>query len=297
VHVREDSPECDGCPAQGLGKDMLVSGLRAEGVLYGVISAVLPSGLSIDPDEEEIFSEVAHDIGFALHHLEVWSREKAAVAALTQSEEKFRDMVENIAEVIYTVDTSGILTYFSPAITGMLGYSHEEVIGHPFMEFIVPEDREKMARVYRETLEGRNIRVEFRGFNRQGQIHMLSAMSNPIYEGGVVTGVTGVISDITEQKVAEERIASAVVQIARNLEQMAILNDSIRNPLSVIVGLADMTGGETNEKILRAAREIDDIITELDRGWIESDKVRRFLQVHHHLYHEERGEEPGGREE
>ena len=86
---------------------MLVSGLRAEGVIFGVISAVLPAVLSIDPDEEEIFSEVAHDIGFALHHLETWAREKAAVAALAQSEQKYRDLVENVAEVIYTLDTSG----------------------------------------------------------------------------------------------------------------------------------------------------------------------------------------------
>jgi hypothetical protein len=165
------------------------------------------------------------------------------------------------------------------------------------MNYVVPDDRERLTKVYLDTLAGESVKIEFRGYDRDGGIHVFSAMSNPTYEDGEVTGVTGVLSDITEQKEAEERIASAVTQIARNLEQMAILNDSIRNPLSVIVGLADMAGGETNEKILRAAREIDDIITELDRGWIKSDKVRRFLQVHHHLYPEEREEEAEGREE
>jgi PAS domain S-box-containing protein len=596
VQFRGDSPECEVCPVKGRGNDRLVSGLRAEGVLYGVISAVLPAGLSTDPEEKEIFSEVAHDIGFALHHLVVWEREQAAVVALAQSEEKYRELVENIPEVIFTMDVSGNFTYISPAIMGILGYSSEEVTGHHYAEVTLPEELQKMDKAFREGLAGRTARIEFRAIDNEQKIHIVSAVINPVFEDGMttITGLSGIVADITEQKKAEEarelentrvrvllelhtlaeapeedirnsalhgalvvtrsslgflglvsedesrliihawsketmancnvpntplhfsvttgglwadsirekrtvivndyarekgkkgypeghiaitrfmvvpvfeggrvravvavanreepyfeesvaaittlgnafwelvrrrraeqdlrtrqhelveaqslahvgsleynihedtliwseeisrivgitpdeipkspagfiryiapedqdrvreameevisyggehdmehgvirpdgtkrtvhfriraipddqgrpmrvigtsqditeqkrdeeRIASAVAQIARNLEQMAILNDSIRNPLSVIVGLADMAGGETNKKILRAAREIDDIITELDRGWIKSDKVRRFLQVHHHLYPEEREEEAEGREE
>ncbi len=94
--------------------------------------------------------------------------------------------------------------------------------------------------------------------------------------------------DITEQKKAEEKISGAVVQISRNVEEMAILNDSIRNPLAIIVGLADLEGGETNRRIIKAAGDIDNIISRLDRGWIESEKVRRFLRVHHQLYEEKK---------
>jgi PAS domain S-box-containing protein len=94
--------------------------------------------------------------------------------------------------------------------------------------------------------------------------------------------------DITEQKKAEERVSEAVVQISRNVEEMAILNDSIRNPLAIIVGIADLEGGATNMQIIKAAGEIDNIITRLDRGWIESEKVRRYLRIHHQFYEDKK---------
>lgn len=67
-------------------------------------------------------------------------------------------------------------------------------------------------------------------------------------------------------------------QIDKNIEQLAILGDHIRNPLTVIVGLADLHESEISEKIIHQARIIDDIVTQLDRGWIESEKIKEFLR-------------------
>lgn len=74
---------------------------------------------------------------------------------------------------------------------------------------------------------------------------------------------------------------AALLQIEKNLEQMAILNDHIRNPLTVIVGLVDMQGGEIRDSVLKQAAEIDCIINKLDVGWLESEKIREFLKKHH----------------
>ncbi|MBN1194062.1 MAG: PAS domain S-box protein [Methanomicrobiaceae archaeon] len=70
-------------------------------------------------------------------------------------------------------------------------------------------------------------------------------------------------------------------QIEKNIEQMAVLNDHIRNPLQAIVGLADLQGGEMAEKIFGQAQEIDRIIHRLDIGWVESTKIREFLVKHY----------------
>ncbi|MDD1680040.1 MAG: chemotaxis protein, partial [Methanoregula sp.] len=58
----------------------------------------------------------------------------------------------------------------------------------------------------------------------------------------------------------------------------AILGDHIRNPLAVIVGLSSLAPGDITDKIILQAREIDRIITQLDMGWIESEKVRDFIK-------------------
>jgi sensor domain CHASE-containing protein len=84
--------------------------------------------------------------------------------------------------------------------------------------------------------------------------------------------------EIFQRKLIEVQKREAYEQIERNIEQFAILGDHIRNPLAVIVGLADLSGGTPGEKILEQAKVIDGIIDQLDRGWIESEKVREFLR-------------------
>jgi PAS domain S-box-containing protein len=84
--------------------------------------------------------------------------------------------------------------------------------------------------------------------------------------------------EILQRKLTEAQKREAYEQIEKNIEQFAILGDHIRNPLAVIVGLADLTEGEASGRILEQARLIDGIIDQLDRGWIESEKVREFLR-------------------
>ncbi|MFA6226772.1 MAG: PAS domain-containing protein [Methanoregula sp.] len=84
--------------------------------------------------------------------------------------------------------------------------------------------------------------------------------------------------DITDRKQMEIVKRKALEQIEQNIEQFAILGDHIRNPLVVIMGLSSLAPGEITDKIILQAREIDRIITQLDMGWIESEKVRDFIR-------------------
>jgi signal transduction histidine kinase len=84
--------------------------------------------------------------------------------------------------------------------------------------------------------------------------------------------------DITDRKQMEIVKREALEQIEQNIEQFAILGDHIRNPLAVIMGLSSLAPGEISDKIILQAREIDRIITQLDMGWIESEKVRDFIK-------------------
>ena len=87
--------------------------------------------------------------------------------------------------------------------------------------------------------------------------------------------------EIFQRQLIEAQKREAYEQIEKNIEQFAILGDHIRNPLAVIVGLADLSGGEVSVKILDQAKLIDGIIDQLDRGWIESEKVREFLRKYY----------------
>jgi len=89
--------------------------------------------------------------------------------------------------------------------------------------------------------------------------------------------------DITDKKQMEAVKRQALEQIEKNIEQFAILGDHIRNPLAVIVGLSSLTPGDVTDKIVLQAREIDRIVTQLDQGWIESEKVREFIKRYYRV--------------
>ena len=96
--------------------------------------------------------------------------------------------------------------------------------------------------------------------------------------------------DITDKKQNESVKRKALEQIEKNIEQFAILGDHIRNPLAVIVGLSSLVPGDVTDKIILQAREIDRIVTQLDQGWIESEKVREFIKRYYMVGVQEPGE-------
>jgi hypothetical protein len=89
-----------------------------------------------------------------------------------------------------------------------------------------------------------------------------------------------VARNISERKEAGKLKLEAFRQIEKNMEQFAILNDHLRNPLQVIVGLTLLHGEneEISQNILPQAEVINHIVHQLDQGWIESEKIRDWLK-------------------
>ncbi|ADN36716.1 putative methyl-accepting chemotaxis sensory transducer [Methanolacinia petrolearia DSM 11571] len=84
--------------------------------------------------------------------------------------------------------------------------------------------------------------------------------------------------DDLERKEMEKQVAISIKQIEDNISKLSILNDEIRNPLTVILAWAEMVEDDkTKELLLKQIYEIDSKITDLDRGWLQSEKVWKFL--------------------
>jgi PAS domain S-box-containing protein len=84
--------------------------------------------------------------------------------------------------------------------------------------------------------------------------------------------------DITEETRLREEQEIAIRQIDRNLGQLAALNDEIRNPLTLIAAWTELDSPPNRAKIMDGVRRINEIIDRIDTGYVESEKVRKFLQ-------------------
>ncbi|OPX74134.1 MAG: two-component response regulator [Methanoregulaceae archaeon PtaU1.Bin059] len=80
-----------------------------------------------------------------------------------------------------------------------------------------------------------------------------------------------------------EREKVALEQITRILEQLATLNDLIRNPLQGIVGYVSLLDDPSCEKVIDLCMQVNEIVDKLDQGYLESKKVRSYLERHEHV--------------
>ena len=134
---------------------------------------------------------------------------KLADEALRQSEEKYRDLVENSNEIIFTLDENAVVTYISPAVESIGGFRPEEVIGRSSTEFIHADDLADVAMSLQNVLAGELDPTEYRLRTKAGGYRWVRSASKPIYEGSEIVGVRGVLVDITEKRAAEDALRAS----------------------------------------------------------------------------------------
>lgn len=129
--------------------------------------------------------------------------------ALRESEEKYRRLVEDMSEVVYVTDRDGRLTYVSPSIETVLGYTPAEAIGRNFADFVHREDLSKMQAGFANLLAGHSQTNEYRMIAPSGDTCWVLTFSSPVVEGSRVVGIHGLVTDITQQKLAQEALQAS----------------------------------------------------------------------------------------
>lgn len=134
---------------------------------------------------------------------------KKAEKALQESEERYRQLVENAGAVIFALDKEGTITYLSPAFQSAFGHSPSELIGQSFAPFVHPEDLPEIAKRTAQVLSGLpdTEPMEWRIILPwSGELIWVRVYSQPTLEGNSVVGLQGIMVDITGSKQAEEVI-------------------------------------------------------------------------------------------
>jgi PAS domain S-box-containing protein len=136
---------------------------------------------------------------------EIQERTRAEIA-LRESEEKYRELVENLSDIIYAVDREGTITYISSAVEHHLGYETEDVVGAHVSRFIHPEDMPRLQEALSGSSPGDMPQSEYRVISKSGEVRWMRASSRPILIEGRLSGLRGVLSDITERKQMERHL-------------------------------------------------------------------------------------------
>ncbi|MFA7562037.1 MAG: PAS domain S-box protein [Methanoculleus sp.] len=225
------------------------------------------------PEEQMLLDSITNRLGQFLEQLQ-------AEAAFEESEEKFRGIAQRSFDLIVTSYLNCGLNYISPAMERILGYTPEEMVGTDWEDYILPTSllvwREGRRRVLRgEQVE--KLQIEVR--RKDGETAILELNESPIIERKAIVGFQVIGRDISERVLHERLREQAFDMTERNIAQFAVLADHVRHPLQVIMGVADLLSDETiAEKLREQVRRVNMQISELDREWMESRKIREFLK-------------------
>jgi len=154
------------------------------------------------PDGRDVRVEFATDI----------TEQRRAETALRNSERRYRELAESLPVGIYEADLDGRLTYANRAAFEMFGYTEEDLDrGMHYLQVIVPEERDEAVRRSMAVREGRPLEKTEYTFLRKDSTRFTGQLeARPVIREGVVTASTGVVSDISDRKRAEEALRDSL---------------------------------------------------------------------------------------
>jgi len=198
---------------------------------------------------------------------------------LLESERTILSLLNAIPDALVLIDRDKKIIAINEAMARRLGKSRKDLMGTGIADFIlagkVKVDPGKIEPVFHD-----HTPVHFE--EEHGGRWFRTSMYSIEDPEGCIPCIAIQSHDVTDMKHVEERIKrEGLSQIEQNMEQFLILNDQIRNPLQVIGGYADLSDNPFRDRIGEQIRIINDLVTRLDKGWIESEKVRSFLLRHY----------------
>ena len=152
-------------------------------------------------------------------------------------ERQYRETVNSIKDIIYRVDQHGNLVFLNPSWEEVTGFRVVESVTIPFTEFLLPEDRDSATEFFNAFMEGRaeQFQRELRYQCKDGGFRWIEMSARRITdEDGNVTGMAGILKDITGIKETTEKLH---LQIQR-LSALRTINLSISSSFDLRITLS-----------------------------------------------------------
>ncbi|NJO93669.1 MAG: GAF domain-containing protein, partial [Hydrococcus sp. RM1_1_31] len=188
--------------------------------------------------EIDLLEQLANQVGIAL--------------AQSQSQERFRSLIENASDLITLLDTRGVVCYASPSVGQLLRTAPDELLGQTFVNWLHEEDRHKAAEIFTSALNEPEtaLCVELRWQQREGDWRVFESLAKQYRDSTGFVGVVVNFRDLTERLKIEEMRRDLERErelSALKLRFFSMASHEFRTPLSIILMAAQVLENSSPE--------------------------------------------------
>ncbi len=200
----------------------------------------------------------------------------ASEQILTESERKHKIILNTVGDIILYTDKYGKIIDINKRVETTLGYKKDELLGKSFVDVGILDIKyvPVIAKMFRQGIsDSHETKIELGLKHKNGEVIIVEADNKFIIQNGEVIGAVTAFRDITERK-------KALIQIENNIEHFAHLIDHIRNPLAILNTYVQVkiNDPEIKQDLQAHIDKIDEIIKQLDEGWMDTEETRKFLK-------------------
>jgi diguanylate cyclase (GGDEF)-like protein/PAS domain S-box-containing protein len=191
--------------------------LTADGELLGTLAFYGSSARPPEPAELQVLRELAPTAAIAIRHCRTQE-------SLLVTEQRFRALSENAANIVCVTDIHGVVEYVSPAVQSILGFAPESLVGRSAYERLHPDDVEPTKEIFRKLRDrvGAQVQARYRLQHHNGSWRTLEtiAKSQIDHHGKFISVVS--TRDVSEREEATLRLRDSEARLERALAASAL---------------------------------------------------------------------------
>lgn len=236
----------------------------------------------------DLHTEILFTVERYRHFIQAKKKQSEIQLEWKETEEFYRQIVNNVSDIIYRIDLKGYFTYVNPSAIRQTGFTEEELLSMPFTSLIHPDAQERAFSFFKEVYESKHdfSTAEFPMLRKDGNVVWIGQEVHLLTSNNQITGFQVIARDITLEKEFKEQLIIAKTNAEKTAELksrfLANMSHEIRTPLNGIIGIINLLENTTLshkqqvyiQAILSSSNQLMGIINDvLDLSKIDAGKL------------------------